>query len=256
MDFFKVLRLKVTIVKKRFFNSWNGSVIIVHEFKKNFLQLVDDIENGKAFHDKHSQENIISTIGDITKMIGMGAIFVLPGGSAGVIALKKFLDSDRAAKLRIPNFLELSIYMKTAPLDPMPEVPVNGLGSFGFVVSYYDNDYTENKFITTGVTLKCPLNSNVRSIECGDVVLIDNGCVYIEGSSGVFTYYSLYHDKDLKVGDNVECGQLLGTTVIEVLTIELMEHKHRAKIDWEHGQPKPDALLDPTHILSKIKSGS
>lgn len=264
-------------IKEKIKDSWNGNVVVAHEFKKNFMQLVDDIENGKAFHEDN--ENMKATITDMAKMAGIGAIFVLPGGSAGIIAIKKFLESDKAKKMGIPNFLELSIAMKTCPLNPMPDVPVKQYsqikpysyipdGAFGCVRKHD---------VHTGVDLYCNPGDKVYAIECGEVVGIldftgtkaespwwnDTRAILVEGNSGVFVYGEVKERDGLKIGDNIECGEILGEVVtvlqkdkgkpMTMLHLELYEHKFRNVLWWELEKEKPEPLIDPTSILLEIK---
>lgn len=264
---YRKIKDKLLNVKENLRDTWNGDVVVAREFKKNFMQVVHDVENGKAFSEDN--KNLKDTIKDMAKMAGMGAIFVLPGGSAGVIALKKFLNSDKARKMGIPNFLELSIAIKTCPLNPMPEVPIgNHDGAFGFMRKHD---------VHTGVDLYCDNLAKVYAIECGTVVAIldftgpkadspwwnDTRAILIEGNSGVFVYGEVQEREGLKIGDNVECGDVLGEVVtvlqkdkgkpMTMLHLELYEHKFRDVVWWNLGKEKPEPLLDPTNILMSIK---
>jgi hypothetical protein len=265
-SFYVKIYRKLTIFRERIRDGYNEQVVVSHEFKKNFVQLIDDVRDGRS--DDESNDNIKNTVGDIIKMAGIGAVFVLPGGSAGVIAIKKFLESDRARKMGIPNFLELSISMKVAPLNPMPDVPVFTDGAFGFARKHD---------IHTGVDLYCEPGATVYAIECGEVVDImdftgvnaespwwnETRAVLVEGPSGVFVYGEIKEREGLKIGDNVECGDILGEVVtvlqkdkgkpMTMLHLELYEHKFRDVVWWKHGHPKPDPLQDPTEILTDIK---
>ncbi len=259
------IKVKFYTIKEKIRDSWNGDVVVAHEFKKNFMEVIRDIEDGKIDDNK----NLKSTIGDLAKMAGMGAIFVLPGGSAGVIAVKKFLESDKAKKMGIPNFLELSISMKTCPLNPMPIVPIGQHdGAFGFVRKHD---------VHTGIDLYCNPFEKVHAIECGEVVGIidftgskadspwwnDTRAILIEGASGVFVYGEVKEREGLKIGDNIECGEVIGEVItvlqkdkgkpMTMLHIELYEHKYRDVVWWELGKEKPEPLLDPTKILTEIK---
>lgn len=269
MKYLKVLNVFVKIVisvKDKIIVGFNGHSVVAYEFKKNFMQIIDDIEQGKSLDDN---ENLKSTVRDMAKMASIGAIFVLPGGSAGIIAIKKFLDSDKAKKMGIPNFLELSISMKTCPLNPMPEVPIGQVGgAFGFIRKHD---------VHTGVDLYCDNNSTVYAIECGEVVGIidftgkkadspwwnETRAILIEGKSGVFVYGEVKEREGLKVGSNIECGEVIGEVItvlkhdkgkpMTMLHLELYEHKTRDVIWWELDKAKPVTLLDPTKILLDIK---
>jgi len=234
---YQKMKDRLSVIKEKIKDGWNGDVVVAREFKKNFMDVIRDIEDGKIDDNK----NLKSTIGDLAKMAGMGAVFVLPGGSAGVIAIKKFLESDKAKKMGIPNFLELSISMKTCPLNPMPQVPSGQVdGAFGFIRTHD---------VHTGVDLYCNQGDNVYAIECGEVVAIhdftgtkadspwwnDTKAIMIEGSSGVFVYGEIKEKEGLKVGDNIECGEIIGEVItvlqkdkgkpMTMLHLELYEHK-------------------------------
>jgi hypothetical protein len=273
---------KLGAAKEKLIDAWNGVDVVAHEFRKNFMQIVSDVESGKAFEDGALNDNAKNTLLDMAKMAGVGAIFVLPGGSAGVVALKKFLDSDKAKKMGIPNFLELSIAMKTCPLNPMPEVPHTIYSQIHTFSSTPDGAFGRKRThdIHTGVDLYCEPGAKVHAIECGEVVAIldftglnaespwwnDTRAVMVEGNSGVFVYGEIKERDGLKVGDNVECGDVLGEVVtvlkkdkgnpMTMLHIELYEHKTRDVVWWKLDEKKPTALLDPTNILMEIKSKS
>lgn len=267
---YKRIQEGVAHLKEKIKDGWNGDVVVAHEFGKNIKQVLEDLENGTAFEDGHANENLKSTIVDMAKMAGIGAIFVLPGGSAGVIALKKFLNSSKAKKMRIPNFLELSISMKTSPLNILQDIPIgaDNSGAFG-TIRKYD--------IHSGIDLYCNPGDTVHAIECGTVVGIidftgekaespwwnDTRAVLVEGASGVFAYGEITEREGLKIGDDIECGDVIGQVVtvlkhdkglpMTMLHIELYEHKHRDVLWWKLGESKPDPLMDPTNILLEIK---
>ena len=92
----------------------------------------------------------------------------------------------------------------------------------------------------------------------------DTRAIMIEGSSGVFVYGEVKEREGLKIGDNIECGDVIGEVVtvlkkdkgkpMTMLHVELYEHKFRDRdMVWELGKEKPEPLLDPTKILLEIK---
>lgn len=89
------------------------------EFKKNKEVAVDlgynakqalqDLQNGKVFTDDEAAKNLKNTLMDSVKAAGMTGIFLLPGGSVGLIALRKLLKSKEAKKIGIENLLTLTV---------------------------------------------------------------------------------------------------------------------------------------------------
>jgi hypothetical protein len=67
------------------------------------------LQSGKVFTDDHAAENLKNTIMDSLKAAGMTGIFLLPGGSVGLVALRKMLKSKEAKKLGITNLLTLTV---------------------------------------------------------------------------------------------------------------------------------------------------
>jgi len=93
----------------------------------------------------------------------------------------------------------------------------------------------------------------------------DTRALLVEGPSGVVLYGEL--DPDVEVGDAVERGGLLGhvRTVLRrdkglpmtMLHLERYAPGTRASVWWRHGEPRPDALLDPTaHLVEAVDDGS
>jgi hypothetical protein len=180
----------------------------------------------------------------------------------------------------IPNFLELSIAMKTSPLNPMPEVPHTIYSLIHNFKSTPDGAFgcVRKHDVHTGVDLYCEPGAKVYAIECGEIVGIldftgakaespwwnDTKAILVEGNSGVFVYGEIKEREGLKIGDNIECGEILGEVVtvlqkdkgkpMTMLHLELYEHKFRNVLWWELGKVKPEPLLDPTQILLEIKN--
>lgn len=126
--------------------------------------------------------------------------------------------------------------------------------------------------VHTGVDLYCSPGDPVSSIEDGQVVAVrkftgpdagspwwnETWAVCVQGESGVIVYGEI--EPLVKEGDALKEGQRLGLvkTVLKkdkglpmtMLHLELystlMEHP-----EWPLGQPKPNGLLDPTHLLGK-----
>jgi len=147
----------------------------------------------------------------------------------------------------------------------MPEIPVGQHdGAFGF---------TRKHDVHTGVDLYCNPFDKVYSIEKGVVVAIidftgskadspwwnDTRAILIEGNSGVVVYGEVKEREGLKVGDNVECGEMIGEVItvlqkdkgkpMTMLHMELYKHGTKDVVWWKLGKEKPASLLDPTKIL-------
>lgn len=147
------------------------------------------------------------------------------------------------------------------PLDSHP-------GSFAF---------KRKNHIHEGVDLYCENGDEVLAIESGVIVNINHftgeyikspwwnntKCIMIEGDSGVFNYGELIPLDNLKVGDQIIEGQLLGhvTTVLKedkgrpmnMLHLELYKHGTREHLlSWDLDMEKPANLLDPTSILIEL----
>ena len=81
----------------------------------------------------------------------------------------------------------------------------------------------------------------------------------VEGASGVVVYGEILNSEDFSIGDKVTRGQKLGEleTVLTkdkgrpmtMLHLELYETGIRVTGEWDHGNPRPDGLLDPTEPL-------
>lgn len=79
------------------------------ELKDNAQEALHDLRTGKVFTDDAAAQNLKNTLGDTLKAVGMTGIFLLPGGSVGLIALRKMLRSKGAKALHIENLLTLTI---------------------------------------------------------------------------------------------------------------------------------------------------
>jgi hypothetical protein len=85
------------------------SKVVAGELKVNAEHALHDLRTCKVFTDDKAATNLKNTIGDSLKVVGMTGIFMLPGGSVGLIALRKLLRSKEAKYLHIENLLTLTI---------------------------------------------------------------------------------------------------------------------------------------------------
>jgi hypothetical protein len=93
-------KLKVELAK-------NKKVAI--ELRENAEDALQDLKSGRVFSDDDAAKNFKNTLGDTLKAVGMTGIFILPGGSIGLIALRKMLRSKEAKALGIEKLLTLTI---------------------------------------------------------------------------------------------------------------------------------------------------
>jgi murein DD-endopeptidase MepM/ murein hydrolase activator NlpD len=131
--------------------------------------------------------------------------------------------------------------------------------------------------IHTGVDLYCGQFADVIAIEDGEVVAIEwftgevvdmpwwnnTKAIAIKGKSGVINYGEVVPYENLKVGDKVKEGDLIGwvATVLKkdkgkvpsitMLHIELYSEYDGNWCLWELDKEKPINLLDPTELLIK-----
>lgn len=77
--------------------------------KENAEDALQDLKSGRVFTDDDAAKNLKNTLKDTLKAVGMTGIFILPGGSIGLIALRKMLRSKEAKALGIENLLTLTI---------------------------------------------------------------------------------------------------------------------------------------------------
>ena len=103
--------------------------------------------------------------------------------------------------------------------------------------------------------------------------------ILVEGASGVICYGEITifesigvweteygeveGEEPIKVGDRVNAGDTLGfvrrvlkkdkgVTPTSMLHFELYKPGTTGSVWWHHGEPQPEALLDPTELLKKI----
>lgn len=154
------------------------------------------------------------------------------------------------------------------PLLPHP-------GAFGVVRKHHTHE---------GVDLYAPAGTVVSAVEAGVVVRIepftgehagtpwwhDTWAVFVEGASGVVVYGEIQPQDGLVEGARAAAGQVLGHVIpvlktpkgrpATMLHLELHAPGTREAPAWEHGQPRPDSLLDPTpwllHLIVPMPSGN
>lgn len=153
--------------------------------------------------------------------------------------------------------------------DVETEIPINPHpGSFGVTRKHHNHE---------GVDLYCNKNDIVVAIEKGVIVNIkpftgliaqaehwnDTYCVMVEGKSGVFNYGEIIPLVNLKIGIELEEGEIIGhvETVLKkdkgrpmnMLHLELYTNGTIEPIkEWALGEVKPKQLLDPTNILLSL----
>jgi len=177
--------------------------------------------------------------------------FPIPNKVVGITC-----DSDSFKKIDISKEVEIPI---------IPHV-----GSFG----------AERKFdVHKGIDLYANIGTPVYCVEDGIVSMIrpftgekagcdwwlDTDAINIVGQSGVIVYGEIEVNKDLKIGDEVKKGQMLGF-VLRVLKndkgrpmsmLHFAMHPHgiqSSKSEWKIGLEKPFNLIDPTLFLIKASN--
>lgn len=127
--------------------------------------------------------------------------------------------------------------------------------------------------IHTGIDLYCKPGTRVFAIEDGVIVSIedftgqnagspwwnDTKAVLVEGKHGVICYGEIEPTLGLYVGYNLKEGMIVGRVLkvlkknkgkpMSMLHLELYKHGTTKTVWWQHGQPKPDELLDPRFEL-------
>lgn len=103
------LKEKWQNAKKNIRKELKKSKIVAGELRSNAEQALHDLQNGKVFTDDHAAENLKNTLVDSLKAAGMTGIFLLPGGTVGLVALRKLLKSKEAKKLGVENLLTLTV---------------------------------------------------------------------------------------------------------------------------------------------------
>lgn len=151
------------------------------------------------------------------------------------------------------------------------QIPIEAdLGAFG-VVRKFDNH--------TGIDLYCEDGDEVFAMEDGEVIAIEwftgeavgmpwwnnTKAIAVRGKTGTFNYCELIPTNNLRVGDKVFEGQILGniTSVLKkdkgkvpstsMLHLELYKEYNGEWVLWEIDTPQPSNLLDPTQLLINAK---
>lgn len=143
------------------------------------------------------------------------------------------------------------------PLPPHP-------GAFGVVRKHHTHE---------GVDLYAAEGTPVTAVEAGTVVRLEpftgkhagtpwwhnTWAVFVEGETGVVVYGEIAPLPEVVEGTLVGAGQCLGHVIpvlktpkgrpATMLHLELHAHGAREAPAWEHGQPRPATLLDPTPFL-------
>jgi hypothetical protein len=74
----------------------------------NIQMVASDIQTGSILK-TNSLKNLANVLTDIAKITGQTALFILPGGSLGLLGLKKLLKTEGSKKLGIDKLLDLSV---------------------------------------------------------------------------------------------------------------------------------------------------
>ena len=82
---------------------------IASELRSNAEEALMDLKSGRVFSDDEAAKNLKNTLTDSLKVAGMTGIFILPGGSVGLVALRKLLRSKEAKSMGIEKLLTLTI---------------------------------------------------------------------------------------------------------------------------------------------------
>lgn len=126
----------------------------------------------------------------------------------------------------------------------------------------------------TGIDLYCPSGTPVFAVEAGTVTQHgpftgalaespfwhDTDYLMVMGASGVVCYGELALNPSLQVGSPIEQGQRLGTIKqvlkkdkgkpMSMLHLELYRAEYKGgPVWWNHGESRPESLLDPTQRL-------
>jgi murein DD-endopeptidase MepM/ murein hydrolase activator NlpD len=133
--------------------------------------------------------------------------------------------------------------------------------------------------IHTGVDLYCPEGTEVVAVEAGVVVAVvpftgpatdppspwwnATDAVLIENRDEVLCYGEI--QSVVAVGDKVEAGQIIGKVgqvlkndkgrPMSMLHFEMYEPGTREPVWWQHGEPTPTNLIDPTPLLHSLLDG-
>ena len=90
-------------------NEFRKNKEVAIELRNNAEQALRDIQSGKVLTDDHAAKNLKNTLVDTVKAAGMTGIFLLPGGSIGLVAIRKLLKSKEAKQIGIENLLTLTV---------------------------------------------------------------------------------------------------------------------------------------------------
>jgi murein DD-endopeptidase MepM/ murein hydrolase activator NlpD len=159
------------------------------------------------------------------------------------------------------------------PLLPMPDIPV---------CLHYGSYLIKRRFdVHTGIDLYAPIDAPVYAIEYGEVIAIrpftgkHAGCehwnetwdVCIEGYSGIFSYGEIKPIKELKVGDVVESGDIIGNVLrvlksdkgkaMSMLHFSIHTHGWKGLLKDQDDPEKEhffDLQQDPTLLLLQLKN--
>jgi len=104
-----VLATKMEHIKQNMLQSLRRDKELATKLKNNSCVALGDLNSGKVFDDDIAAQNFRNSIEDVLKVSGMTALFILPGGSIGLITLRKLLQTDIAAKVHIEKLLTLSV---------------------------------------------------------------------------------------------------------------------------------------------------
>jgi len=154
-------------------------------------------------------------------------------------------------------------------VNPLPEciwpLPLGKYQTGGFGARRQYN-------VHSGVDLLCANNQPLASVEDGTVVgiqdfskkkekawLNNTRVIFIEGATGVVVYCNVIEKNDLKIGQQVKAGEVIGKVIkinrykrkedICMLHIELYTHGNYRRAIWSYNHKKPQQLLDPTNFL-------
>ena len=177
----------------------------------------------------------------------------------------KFPFKDKPLTINSSEITFLQDYSNHAELPVLPHP-----GAFSKV---------RKNHIHEGIDLYCNKHEAVYAMEIGKIVNINyftgkeidspwwntTWCVMVEGESGVINYGEIIPDKNIKIGDVVQEGQLIGKVVpvlkkykgrpMNMLHLELYKQGTKEHLkEWSLSMDKPDNLLDPTILLTPFLS--
>ncbi|MFZ5551499.1 MAG: hypothetical protein ACOZCO_00180 [Bacteroidota bacterium] len=106
---YKKIGARLKSAKSKMRTEFKKNKEVAVELGHNAQQALHDLQSGKIFTDDEAAKNLKNTLMDSVKAAGMTGIFLLPGGSVGLIALRKLLKSKEAKKIGIENLLTLTV---------------------------------------------------------------------------------------------------------------------------------------------------